>query len=288
MISRRLLLAALLVAACGDDDGGAGDGGGPDAAGPDAAGPDAAVGELFPYYCTLDIDSDLDGEPDERWTTSQEGMVRTIEADTGIDGSIEVSYEQHYDQDGLILESFQYFPPPTLVRHEVFTRDPDGLRSTWSADTIIGEPFEWRFTTYYDQPQVVDRVERDQPIGGPIEMVERYFYTAGLLDHIDGDLGADDVVDWRSENSYDGDGYLVRFEYDADASGDPEEITLYQVDSAGRKLREEYDSDADGDPERITGYSYDPAGNLLVTEFDNDADGEVDQRQTRSYDCFAE
>ena len=113
MTSRCLLLVLALAAACGDDDGGGGpgDGGASDGGQADAAVPDAAPANLYPYACTLDIDSDLDGEPDERWTTSQEGMVRTIEVDTGVDGSIEMSFEQHYNRNGKVAQtSFESVP----------------------------------------------------------------------------------------------------------------------------------------------------------------------------------
>ena len=281
------ILCALALGCGGDDDGG----GSPDAGGDpgeDAATPDGGAEAVkHPYACTIEVDFQNDGEVDELWTTTQDGMVRTTLVDTGLDEELEYRQVLHLDADGNPDEYFQYDGDDVALRHEIFTYDGDGHNTRWELDTPVGAPIEYTYDYTWDGG-LRTRTDLDESSDDVIDLIYRYFYDDD--DHLvrqDFDTdAADEDAEERVTYENDAGGHVVRYEYDADLDEQPETIITYDNDADGNVLHQENDNDADGNADSITDNTYDAAGNQLTYELDNDADGEVDYSTLRTYGCF--
>lgn len=134
------------------------------------------------------IDYNHDGQLDERWTYSPNGMPLKLETDRNFDGKVD--YVATYDARGFIksAEADDNFDGVFETRQWL----QDGNVQMSVADTD-GDGYPDMRTNYTHG--VVESVEFIDPTSGKVRRVEHY--TLGVLKHADVDTDRDGVLDTR-------------------------------------------------------------------------------------------
>lgn len=134
------------------------------------------------------IDYNHDGQLDERWTYSPNGMPLKLETDRNFDGKVD--YIATYDARGFIksAEADDNFDGVFETRQWL----QDGNVQMSLADTD-GDGYPDMRTNYTHG--VVESVEFIDPTSGKVRRVEHY--TLGVLKHADVDTDRDGVLDTR-------------------------------------------------------------------------------------------
>ncbi|MGI9289233.1 MAG: hypothetical protein ACR2P1_27945 [Pseudomonadales bacterium] len=246
------------------------------------------------------LDDDGDGTPEftasSQYQYDGSGNVTREDADDDGDGTTDRTTSYQYDAHDNLTRLEEKFEPDDGTSHiEEWHYEYDASGNMTRKERYPGLPNGSPFSLESWQYDADGKVTRFEHEGfGSITIVTSQYDADDNLTREERQRLSYDVVGVliRTNTAVDTEneaGWETRWEWDDDADGTPDKITIFQEDVHGNLISEEEDFDGDGTPDEISitqyDYQHDADGNLTHEARDEGGDGTVDEIVSYEYEA---